>query len=155
EHALGNATSSDFAAAISKTAGKDVTAAFASFLEQPGTPEITATLVCDKGQPPRVALSQQRYLPPGAPLPAANKPWIVPVCVAFERGGQRAEPCAQLEGETGSITLDATSCPRWLMPNLGGHGYYRNAYTAAQIVALRDGAWPQLKPAERNVLLFD
>src|SRR5262245_39244885 len=52
-HTFGNATSSDFAAAISKASGKDVTAAFATFLEQPGAPEITATLACDKGQPPR------------------------------------------------------------------------------------------------------
>ncbi|HEX3762004.1 MAG TPA: M1 family metallopeptidase, partial [Kofleriaceae bacterium] len=41
--AWGNATSTDFVAAISKAAGKDVGPAFATFLEQPGTPEITAT----------------------------------------------------------------------------------------------------------------
>jgi cytosol alanyl aminopeptidase len=154
-HALGNATSTDFATALSRAAGKDVTAAFATFLEQPGAPEITATLVCDKGQPPRVALSQQRYLPPGAPAVSASKPWIVPVCVAFDQGGKRAETCSLLDAPTGSIALDAAACPRWMMPNANGRGYYRSAYTAAQVTALRDDGWQHLKPTERRVLFFD
>src|SRR5262249_8159034 len=88
EHAFGNATSAEFSAAISKASGKDVNAAFASFLEQPGAPEITATLSCDGGA--RVALGQKRYVPPGAPPATASRPWILPVCVAYERGGKRA-----------------------------------------------------------------
>ncbi|HSR96128.1 MAG TPA: M1 family aminopeptidase, partial [Kofleriaceae bacterium] len=154
-HAFGSATSSEFAAAISKASGKDVNAAFATFLEQPGAPEITATLACEKGQAPRIALSQQRYVPPGSPAPAATKPWIVPVCVAYDRAGKRGEACTLLDAQTGSMALDAPSCPRWMMPNLDGRGYYRNAYTPAQVTALRDAAWPQLKPTERNVVLFD
>jgi cytosol alanyl aminopeptidase len=155
QHSWGNATSNDFAAAISKAAGKDITTALATFLEQPGAPEITATLVCDRGQPPRVTLSQQRYVPPGAPPAAALKPWHVPVCVAFDRGGKRAEACSLLDAPTGAITLDAAACPRWMMPNVEGRGYYRNVYTAAQVSALRDDAWAQLKPAERRVMFFD
>jgi alanyl aminopeptidase len=155
QHAFGNATSTEFSAAISTAAGKDVNAAFATFLEQPGAPEITASLVCDAGQPPRVALGQRRYVPPGAPAPAAGKPWIVPVCVAFDRGGQRAETCTLLDAATGSIALDAPSCPRWMMPNVDGRGYFRNTYTLAQVTALRDLAWPQLKATERRVVFFD
>jgi alanyl aminopeptidase len=155
QHAFGNATSADFAQAISRAAGKDVTAAFATFLEQPGAPEIAATLQCERGQPARVAVHQQRYVPPGALAPAAGKPWIVPVCVAYDRAGKRGETCALLEAETGSIALDTASCPRWMMPNVGGRGYYRSAYTAEQVVALRDDAWPQLAPTERDVVLFD
>ncbi|HEX7839448.1 MAG TPA: M1 family metallopeptidase, partial [Kofleriaceae bacterium] len=90
-HAFGNATSTEFAAAISKVAGKDFSAAFATFLEQPGAPEITATLACERDRPPRIALSQRRYVPPGAPAPSATRPWIVPVCAAFDRGGKRGE----------------------------------------------------------------
>ena len=155
EHAFGNATSGEFAAAISKAAGVDVGPAFATFLEQPGAPEITATLSCDSGQPPRVALNQHRYVPPGAPAPPEGKPWIVPVCVAFDRGGQRAETCSLLDAATGSIALPTASCPRWLVPNAGGRGYYRNTYTAEQIAVLRDDAWPELTPAERRVVFFD
>jgi alanyl aminopeptidase len=155
QHAFGNATSREFASAISEAAGKDVTAAFATFLEQPGAPEISATLACDGGQPPRVLLRQQRYVPPGSPPPAAGKPWIVPVCVAFDRGGKRAEACALLDAPAGSIALEAPSCPRWVMPNVGGRGYYRNAYTAAEVTALRDAAWPELTEAERRAVVFD
>jgi len=154
QHAFGNATSTEFASAISKAAGQDVGAAFATFLEQPGAPEITATLVCD-GQAPRVALSQARYVPPGAPAPPTGKPWLVPVCVVFERGGKRAETCSLLSAQTGSIALDTRSCPRWMMPNVDGRGYYRTAYTAEQVAVLRDVAWPELRPTERRAVFFD
>jgi alanyl aminopeptidase len=164
DHAFGNATSSEFAAAISKAAGTDLGPAFATFLEQAGAPEITATLVCDAGQAPRVALAQRRYVPPGAPVPAAGKPWIVPVCVAFDRGAEtsapgsrepRMETCTLLDAATGSIALDTRSCPRWVMPNVAGRGYYRNVYTAEQVVALRDQAWSALRPTEQSVAFFD
>jgi alanyl aminopeptidase len=154
-HAFGNATSTEFAAAISKAAGKDVGAAFASFLEQPGAPEITAELACEPGRAPRVALSQRRYVPPGAPAPQATRPWIAPVCVAFERGGKRGEACTMLDAASGALELPAGPCPRWVMPNLDGRGYYRTAYTAAQVSALRDQAWPQLRPTERRVVFVD
>ena len=155
QYAFGNVTSTELVSAISKAAGQDLEAAFATFLEQPGAPEITATLVCESGQAPRVALSQHRYVPPGSPAPPAGKPWIVPVCVAFDRGGKRAEACSLLAAATGSIALDTPSCPRWMMPNVDGRGHYRNTYTAAQAVALRDDAWPQLRSTERRVVVFD
>ncbi|MEO7730203.1 MAG: M1 family metallopeptidase, partial [Kofleriaceae bacterium] len=154
QHAFGNATSRDFAAAISAAAGKDVGPAFATFLEQPGAPELTVTLTCDHG-PPRLALAQRRFVPPGAPPPAEGKPWIVPVCVAYDRAGARAQTCALLDATTGSIALEAPSCPRWVMPNVDGRGYYHIAYTPADGTALRDRAWPQLTAAERQAVFFD
>jgi alanyl aminopeptidase len=153
-HTFGNATSTDFAQAISKAAGKDVGPAFATFLEQAGTPEITATTTCEGGKA-TVALAQQRYVPRGAAAPPATKPWIVPVCVAYDRGGKRTEACTLLERETGSLALDTAACPRWVMPNVNGRGYYRNRYTAAQVTALRDEAWPRLSWSERRALLLD
>ena len=140
-HAYGNATSTDFAAAISTASGKDVNAAFQTFLEQAGTPELTTTLACEGGKA-TVALAQQRYLPPGSGAATATKPWILPVCVAYDAGGKRAEACTQLDAAAGAIALESHACPRWVMPNVNGRGYYRNHYTAAQIGALRDEAWP-------------
>ncbi|HET9623650.1 MAG TPA: M1 family metallopeptidase, partial [Kofleriaceae bacterium] len=153
-HAYGNATSTDFVAAISKAAGQDVSPGFATFLEQAGTPEITATTSCEGGKA-SVALSQQRYLPPGAGEPPAHQPWIVPVCVAFDQGGKRGEACTLLDKEQGSIALDTKSCPRWMMPNVNGRGYYRDAYTAAQATALRDEAWGKLSWLERRAVFSD
>jgi alanyl aminopeptidase len=75
--------------------------------------------------------------------------------VAYDRGGKRAETCALLDAATGSVALEAPSCPRWVMPNVNGRGYYRIAYTAADVAALRDRAWPQLTAAERQAVFFD
>src|SRR5204863_26509 len=75
--------------------------AFATFVEQPGTPELTASVTCEGGKA-AVSLAQQRYLPPGAGVPSATKPWIVPVCVAYDGGGKRAEACTLLDQPTGS-----------------------------------------------------
>jgi ERAP1-like protein len=77
------------------------------------------------------------------------------VCVAFERGGKRAETCSLLSAQAGSIALPTESCPRWMMPNVDGRGYYRTAYTAEQVAVLRDGAWPALRPTERRAVFFD
>jgi len=79
----------------------------------------------------------------------------VPVCVVFDRAGKRGEACTMLDAATGSLELDAPSCPRWVMPNLSGRGYYQIAYTAPQLTALRDLAWPQLEPSERRVVFDD
>jgi alanyl aminopeptidase len=150
--AWGNATFSDFSSAMSKAAGQNLDAAFASFLDHTGAPEITATLTC--GRTPTVELLQKRYVPPGSP-PATGGPWIVPVCVAYDRDGKRAEACTLLERTTGTLALEAKACPRWVMPNAEGRGYYRSAYTTQQLTALRDEAWPQLSPVERRALYFD
>jgi alanyl aminopeptidase len=155
QHAYRNATSEDFAAAISEAAAKDIRPVLRSFLQQSGAPELTVGLSCERGAPPRLVISQRRYLTPGAPAPAAGAPWVVPVCVAFERGGKRAEACSLLDATAGEIVLDTASCPRWVMGNADGRGYYRNAYTSAELVVLRDQAWPALLPSERQVLAFD
>jgi alanyl aminopeptidase len=152
--AWGNATSTDFAAEISKAAGKDVNAAFASFLEQPGAPEITATLECKAGKA-QLALSQKRYVPPGAPPAQSSTPWIIPICVVYDKAGARAEACTLLSQPTGTLALESKQCPRWVMPNKNGAGYYRNVYTAAQVTALRDEGWAKLSWTERRALNFD
>lgn len=151
--AFGNATSADFIAAISKVAGKDLAPAFATFLDQPGEPEIAATLSC-KGTP-SLELAQRRYVPAGGPPPGETKPWIVPVCIAFDDHGKRREACTLLDAPTGTLALPTKSCPRWVMPNVDGRGYYRVHYTAPQAAALRDEAWPQLSASERRAVFGD
>ncbi|HTR56051.1 MAG TPA: M1 family metallopeptidase [Kofleriaceae bacterium] len=153
-HAYGNATAADFEAAISQAAGQDVGPAFSSFLDQAGEPELVARVACTDG-PPRVELAQSRYVPPGLTAPPPGSPWLVPVCIAYERAGKRAEACTLLAQATGTIALATKSCPRWVLPNVEARGYYRTALTADQAVALRDEAWPLLAPAERRALFFE
>ncbi|MEO6776086.1 MAG: M1 family metallopeptidase [Kofleriaceae bacterium] len=151
--AFGNATSADFIAAIEQASGKQLAPAFATFLDQPGEPELEATLSCAGG--PKLELAQRRYVPAGAAPAHATKPWIVPVCVAFDRDGKRGEVCTLLDAPTGTLALPAKACPRWVMPNVDARGYYRVLYTPQQVTALRDEAWPLLSWSERRALFGD
>ena len=154
QRAFGNATEADFVSAVDAATGKDLAAAFATFLDQPGAPELDATLACTGG-PPRVELAQHRYVPAGAPTPPAERPWIVPVCVVYERGGKRAEACTMLDAPTGTLALDTATCPRWMMPNADARGYYRLHLAVPAITALRDEGWPLLSWTERRELFFE
>ncbi len=151
--AYGTATSADFIAAMSKAAGKELAPAFATFLDQPGAPELEATLACTGA--PKVELVQRRFLPAGTPPATETKPWIIPICIAYEQAGARAETCTLLDAPTGTIALPTKSCPRWVMPNVEGHGYYRVHYTQQQVITLRDEAWPRLTFSERHTLFGD
>jgi len=153
-HAWRNATSADFVAAIGEAAGKDLAPAFASFLDQTGTPELTLTVSCTTGGA-AVAIAQQRSDVPGSATQVAARPWIVPVCIAYDRTGGRGEACTLLDGPTGSLALDTRSCPRWVLPNASGHGYYRSALTEAQAAALRDEGWSQLSWSDRRAAFHD
>jgi cytosol alanyl aminopeptidase len=152
--AYGTATSTDFVAAVSAAAGKDLAPAFATYLERPGAPELETKLVCDKAGA-KLELTQQRFVPPGSPEPAAQGPWIMPVCIAYERDGKRADTCTLLTKASDTIALDTKRCPRWVMPTAHGRGYYRVRYSAPQVVKLRDEAWPLLSWTERRALYFD
>ena len=152
--AFGNATSADFVTAMTGAAGKDLTHAFGSFLDQAGAPEIAATVACTGGGP-RVQLAQRRYVPVGAPPPAGEQQWIVPVCVAYDRDGSRGEACTMLDTPTAELALPAKACPRWVMPNVGGRGYFHIVPTAPQVTALRDEGWAQLSWPERRALYTD
>lgn len=151
--AYGNATSADFAAAISKAANKDVAPILATFLDQAGAPELVVGQAC--GGTPSISVEQHRYLPAGSPRPAATKPWMIPVCVAYEKQGKRAEACTLVDEPTDTLSFGAGPCPRWVMPNANGAGYYRVAYTAAQLATLRDDAWPELTWPERRAIFSD
>jgi alanyl aminopeptidase len=135
---------------VSASTGKDLGPAFSSFLDQPGEPEITMTIGCKGG--PKLTLAQQRFVPPGSPQPPPGKPWIVPVCVAYDKGGTRAQACTLLDAPTGTLALAGKSCPRWVMPNVNARGYYVAKLTPAQVTALRDEAWGQLSWTERRLV---
>ncbi|HEX5063870.1 MAG TPA: M1 family aminopeptidase [Kofleriaceae bacterium] len=152
--AFGNATSENFVAAISAASGKDLAPAFATYLDQPGAPELETKLTCDKSGA-KLDVTQQRFVPPGSPEPAAQPPWIMPVCVAYDRDGKRADTCTLITKQTDSIALEGKKCPRWVMPTAHGRGYYRVRYTAPQATKLRDEAWPLLTWTERRAVFFD
>jgi alanyl aminopeptidase len=154
-HRFGNATSSDFVAAISEVAGRDVAPAFGSFLDQAGAPVVHTELRCGAGQPPALVVSQHRYVRPGSPAAPEGRPWRLPVCVAFDRAGARGEACTELTTASAELALDTKTCPAWVFANAGGRGYYRTSQADAGLVALRDRGWKLLTPAERMIAFGD
>lgn len=139
--AHGTATAADLLAALSKTSGKDISTPFSTFLDQPGVPFVQAKLVCDaKGA--QLELSQSRYLPVGS-TGDRDKTWQLPVCA---RAGT-ATSCALLSERTGALALGA-QCPKVLMPNADGLGYFRWSLPGDQLKAL-SSSLKALTPGER------
>jgi alanyl aminopeptidase len=143
-HADGSGSTDDLLASISRAAGRDVTAAFHTFLDQAGVPLVQATTSC--GARPRLALRQSRYVPLGS-TGAQDRTWQVPVCARFSVGGQVSERCTLLEGTQGELALP--SCPDWVVPNAQGAGYYRWSLAGDDLRKLTARGFPQLAVTER------
>ena len=98
------ATAREFLTTISRAAGRDVTSAFLTFLDQAGVPVVSLDLLCN-GTQPRVALSQHRYVPRVSPGAAAPQQWSIPVCVSYGVGGKTKSQCQMLSEAKGEIAL--------------------------------------------------
>ncbi len=153
KHAHGSAGSSDFFAAVSTEAGRDVAPAFSTFLDQPGIPLVTAKLVCEGKTTPKIALSQERYLPAGADRAPATV-WQIPICVRYAAGKKEDKACTLLTTPTAELPLAGKTCPDWVLPNQGGGGYYHVAYGPKELDALLR-AGNKLSLAERLSVLRD
>ncbi len=151
-HAFGNATAADFVGSIA-AAAKDpgVNAAFFSFLDQPGVPLVTAELTCTGG-PPRVLLSQRRFLPTGS-SGSTKETWRIPVCA---RTGEPGVPavCTLLTGERGTLALPG-SCPERVVANAASAGYYRVLYRGSMLGKVLADSGKHLSIAERIGVLTD
>ena len=146
QHAWGNATTSDFEAAISSVAGTNVAPAFNSFLDQPGVPAISAELKC--GAQPSLAVSQKRSLPVGSRARAQT--WQIPICIAFEADGSVHHQCNLLSDPKDDIALEgANACPTWILPNDGETGYYQVAYKGDLLKKVLTDHASHLSVAER------
>ena len=153
KHAHGNATSADFLAALDAAApGRDVAAAFTSFLGQPGVPLVSIDLRCQEGAPPALELRQERLLS-GHPNPPAQR-WKIPVCVEYGTGRGKRDQCTLLDEPSETLALEAKSCPTWVNGNAGGAGYYRVAYGGELLARILDGRTP-LGARERAAALDD
>ncbi len=152
QHAWGNATASDFEAAMSAVAGKNVAPAFDSFLDQPGVPEVSAELKC--GTQPSLAVTQKRSLPVGSE--AKPQTWQIPLCVAFEADGTVHHQCSLLSDPKEEIALEgAQTCPAWILPNDGEAGYYQVAYKDDLLKKVLIDRGSHLSVAERVGVLGD
>src|SRR5450830_160224 len=151
-HAFGNATAADFVGSIASAAKNPVVnTAFFSFLDQPGVPLVTAELACTGG-PPRVLLSQKRFLPTGS-SGSTKQTWRIPVCARTGEAGA-APVCTLLTEEKGTLALSG-ACPERVVANAASAGYYRVLYKGSMLGKVLADSGKHLSTAERIGVLTD
>jgi alanyl aminopeptidase len=143
-----NATTPQFLAAVSEGSGVNMTPAFDTFLDQPGTPLVTAGLDCS-GAKPLLHLSQQRSLPIGSAAPAGQT-WQVPVSLRYrDGGGVHGQRILLASPHEDAALTDAQGCPTWLLGNDEAAGYYRVRYQGGLLDRLLANGGGELSVAER------
>jgi alanyl aminopeptidase len=154
-HASKNATSANFVAAISAAAGRDLAPAFSTFLDQVGAPLVSVELACPPRAPPRVTVSQTRYLPAGSAQDRRGQ-WQIPVCLHY--GGDRGEgrQCLLLAEPRAEVELTGVGhCPQWMLGNDRMTGYYRTRVSPVLMARLLEDGGKRLSLPERVGLLSD
>jgi alanyl aminopeptidase len=117
----------DFLTAVSKGSRVNMSAAFGTFLNQPGVPMVTADLDCSAAKPV-LHLSQKRSLPIGSPA-SPEQTWQVPVFIRYQDGDEARNQRILLASRNADAALTgAHGCPTWLLGNDEGAGYYRVRY---------------------------
>jgi alanyl aminopeptidase len=148
-HADGNAKAEDLFAALDDAAGKRLGALATAWFEQGGIPEVAMDLTCDGRGTAKVTLAQQRFLPNAKP---DDQQWDIPLCIAFEQNGARAEQCTVLTQP--SKELDLPVCPTWFAPS-GDFGYFHAKLDDHALEAIRDHGWDKLTRDERLATYTD
>ncbi|WP_394848521.1 M1 family metallopeptidase [Pendulispora brunnea] len=146
-YAHGNATAEQFLQTALHDTPPATVRAFESFLNQPGVPQVDASLRCETGRPPALELSQSGK---------SDATWQIPVCARYPgKRNEAATSCTLLGARQGELVLDgAESCPVWVDANSDAHGYYRVRYLGNLLTKLL--AAPQaLTRAEKVALLGD
>jgi cytosol alanyl aminopeptidase len=152
-YAYKNARMSDFLDSIAQTGQPRLSAAFQTFLNQPGVPEISVALKCDGA--PSVALAQKRYLPIGS-KGSADQTWQVPVCVRYRNGTGVEKECFLLTKASADFKLTkASGCPSLMAANESASGYYISSYQDNMLDKMVRQGTDFLNPAEQLTLIHD
>lgn len=122
DHAYGSASTKDFLASLDAASGKPVSAAMATFLDQPGTPLLTVEPICE-GASVTLKVSQSRYKPVNSTAPDSG-PWQIPACFRYEERGKSNVYCELIDSADKVVTLPTNRCPKWVYPNANEDGYY-------------------------------
>jgi alanyl aminopeptidase len=150
-YAFRTATAANFLDSLS-AGGKNVTAAFSTFLNQPGVPMVSAALDCNGGA--KLHLEQKRSLPIGSEG-LAGQHWSIPLCVRYGWEGGTASECTLMTGKAMDLKLSKTqSCPTWLQANDAAKGYYQVNYQGNLLHGLTEGDIPQRLPGTERADLM-
>jgi cytosol alanyl aminopeptidase len=101
----------------------NVVPAFSSFIDQPGVPLVSAKADCTGAGTARVTLGQGPYRPLGSKIPAGRR-WKIPACIRAIGTKGAEKVCALIDGDQATLELKG-ACPKAVMPNADGAGYYR------------------------------
>ncbi len=136
KHANGTVTAADLIAALG---GPPLDRMITDYLDRPSVPELAVETHCDgKKLALRLAAPADR---------------TIPACVAYDQDGARAEACIVVPGGVVDLPITAKACPRWVLPNASGLGFYRGKLSLQGLGALLDRGWPALTPAERFTVI--
>jgi alanyl aminopeptidase len=145
EHAWGNATANDLWSALGHAAGRDVGAIMSTFVDQPGLPLVRVELLPGG----RIALSQERFTNAGAPAPPLT--WKIPVGLKYGDGTEVRQLTVLLESAHQEVSLPGGAT--WVMPDLGGAGYYRWSLPPERLTQLAAQVATRLDARERIAFL--
>ncbi len=122
---FGNAKAEDFYQSLAD-GGKqpEIIPTLKSFVQQPGLPQVSVDWTCATGKAATLHLSQSRYLPYGA-TPPAPLLWSIPVTMVLYNGTAHEKFSTMLGTASADVAAPGTSCPTAILPDSGGHGYYR------------------------------
>ncbi|HEY4126373.1 MAG TPA: M1 family metallopeptidase, partial [Rhizomicrobium sp.] len=152
-YARGNATAKDFIGTISEHHKRDgasdsLSDSLSSFIDQPGVPLLTIGNDCKTGNGVvAVDVAQSLYTQIGRK--PASRLWNVPVCMK----GDDEKTCEMLNGQSADLFV-GKSCPKILIPNAEGRGYYRYAFEGHGWDGLIAAA-ASLDPADQLTLFFN
>ena len=102
---------------------------FASFISQPGIPNLQVELSCT--DQPTLSVKRTRYSPLGSEIDPASGDWQLPLCVSLYDGDARRQSCQLMTEAEQTFMLDG-ACPDFVFPNANGSGYYHFTFPEAE-----------------------
>ena len=150
-HLYANATAEDFWSAQAANSHLPVDKIMSSFVTQPGVPLLTFS----ERQAGSVPVMQSRFFlsaeETNRPVGGRAQEWTVPVCLKTT-----GHPiCRVLTPVDSALPLPVDAGLPFFYGNAGAKGYYRTAYTPAQLGAIVAKAESSMTPPERVGLLGD
>ncbi|WP_240913997.1 M1 family metallopeptidase [Microbulbifer sp. SH-1] len=119
----GVADSPDFYKVIGEeTNSPQLTDTFRTFVEQKGVPQLDLTFDCSTQGDAKIRVKQKRYKPLGSPIQEVGQRWSIPFCMRASNGVSQCEFLTESEQ---TVDVSGGECPKWVMPNVDGSGYYR------------------------------
>jgi aminopeptidase N/puromycin-sensitive aminopeptidase len=143
-HLYANATAEDFWNAQTATSHQPVDKVMSSFVEKPGVPLLTF----DAPSGSSIPVAQSRFYldpPPSAAGQPTSSPqgWVIPVCLKTSG----APKCVLVNAGTAAVQMPAGA--PFFYANADDKGYFRTAYSPAQLKAISAVAETQLSVSER------